>query len=922
MAYLARVQSWLRSVLRRERLEAGMEEEIRFHLEARAADLMREGFTAEEAARRARLEFGWVATHKDDIRQRLGLRWWDELWSDLRYALRLLKKSPGFASVAIGSLALAIGANTSIFSVANELLFERLAVPHPEQLRLLTVSGDEKVAIHNEWGNNTRENGRMRYDVFSYPVYQQLKLHNQAMEPIFAFKNLDRANATVDGNAVPVRAASVSGNFFEQMQVRPQLGRGILPSDDGAPGTGAVLVISDGFWKRAFGRSPTVLGKTIRVNTNPMTIVGVTPPGFTGAESVQISPDLFMPMSMSQAVHGSMGMSEGLLTNTDLWWVQVMARAKPGVSDESARASLDTVLRAAVQSTMEIAKGDTLPRLEVEDGSKGLHQMTNFYKDPLYILLGMVGTVLVLACANMANLMLARAAARQREMSVRLALGASRWRILRQVLAESLLISCVGGALGLLLGYAGRSVLPNLVANGWGGTPMSVPFSWKIFAFTAVITIGTGIAFGIFPAWAATRNEVGAALKQGAHTASRRRKAWSGKLIVAFQVALSTLLVVSAALFLRTLVKLNAVDPGFRTDHLLQFDISLPAKRYEPPKDIAFLTRLEEQLRSVPGVDGVTSSDVALLAGGSRNSGFTPEGVPAGKFADLPDHDRYPDLADVGNDFFREMKIPILVGRGFNAHDTEKSAKVSVINQTLARKFFPGQNPIGRRFTQSSPDDKEQVWEEIIGVCADTHYDSMRRDPPGLHFDLYRQLDRSDGLTFIVSTPLKPESMVPALTAAVQRLDPDLPLMNIRTMKEQMEESLQQEIIFASLTSGFALLALSLAMVGIYGIMAYTVAQRTNEIGIRLALGAKRQQVRGMVLREAGWLALIGVVSGLAVALALGKVVKSMLYGLQPADPASLVGAAGVLIAVALVAGWLPAARAAGVEPMEALRHD
>jgi len=320
---------------------------------------------------------------------------------------------------------------------------------------------------------------------------------------------------------------------------------------------------------------------------SPVTIVGVNSRGFTGAESVQVSPDLFMPLSMAPLMRGSIGEPGSVLSSTDLWWLQLMARAKPGVSDEQARAALDVMLRAAIRGTMKVDKGGTLPRMEVEDGSRGLNQAAQDYSASLYVLLAMVSSVLLLACANMANLMLARAAVRQREMSVRLALGAGRWRILRQVLTESLLLSAAGGALGLLLGYSGRTLLPNLVASSWEDVEMNIPFHWKVFAFTAGITIGTGILFGIFPAWAATRAEIGSALKQGSQTASRRRKAWTGKSIVTFQVALSTLLVVAAVLFLRTLTKLIAIDPGFRTDHLLLFEISLPAKRYQPPKDVA-----------------------------------------------------------------------------------------------------------------------------------------------------------------------------------------------------------------------------------------------------------------------------------------------------------------------------------------------
>jgi len=921
------MHSWLRSVIRRQRLEGEMEEEIRFHLEARTQDLIRQGLIPHQAARQARVEFGGVATHKDGMRHSLGLRWWDELWSDLGYGLRILKKSSGFTAIAVGSLALAIGANTTIFSVTNELLLERLAVPHPEQLRLLTITGDQKVVVHLYWGDDGGTvNGRARFDTFTYPVYQQLSARNQMLEPIFAFKNFGRANITVDGNARSVSAELVSGNFYQQLQVQPQLGRAILPSDDQAPGTGAVVVISDSFWNRVFNRSPGVIGKTITVNMSPMTVVGVNPRGFTGAESVQVSPDLFMPLSMAPLMRGSIGEPGSVLSSTDLWWLQLMARAKPGVSDEQARAALDVMLRAAVRGTMKIDKGGTLPRMEVEDGSRGLNQTARDYSAPLYVLLAMVSSVLLLACANMANLMLARAAVRQREMSVRLALGAGRWRILRQVLTESLLLSCAGGALGLLLGYSGRTLLPNLVATSWQDVEMNIPFHWEVFAFTAGITIGTGILFGIFPAWATTRAEIGSALKQGSQTASRRRKAWTGKSIVTFQVALSTLLVVAAVLFLRTLTKLIAIDPGFRTDHLLLFEISLPAKRYQPPKDIALQTRLEEELRTVPGAEGVTASDVPLLSGEMMNGGFFPEGAPQRDFSQSSESERhdmssFPSMAHVGNDFISVMKVPMIAGRAFTRQDTESSPKVAIINQALARKFFPNQNPVGKRFTQGPPTSKP-AWVQIVGVCADTRYNNMRNNPAPLVLGLYRQEPEVNDLTFMIRTPLPPESIVPSLTSVVHRIDPDLPLMNVRTQEQQINNNLQQERMFAGMTSGFALLALSLALVGIYGIMSYTVAQRTNEIGIRLALGARRRQVRGMVLREAGWLSVAGVLFGLAIALALGRMVRSMLYGLQPADPASLTGAAGLLIAVALIAGWVPAMRASSVEPVEALRHE
>lgn len=899
-----------------------MDEEVRFHLEARAADLMGEGLASREAMRRARIEFGGVASHKYGMRTSLGLRWGDELWADLLYGTRILRKNPGFTAIAVGSLALAIGANTTIFSLANEVLFARLGVPHPEQLRLLTVIGDGHSAVHSSWGSTSPlPGGGMRSDSFTYPIYQQLRRENRVLGEIFAFKENFQANVTVDGSAQSVRLELVSGNLYQQMGVRPALGQAILPSDDGAPGTGTVATISYGFWERTFGRSPDAVGKVITVNMTPVTIVGVNPRGFTGARSVQSSPEIFMPLSMIPLLKSEIGHDGPYLSSPNLWWVQLMARSKPGVSTEQAQTSLNVLLSAAIRGTMRLSKDDTMPRLELEDGSRGLNFTGKQYAKPMYVLLALVGFVLLLTCANIANLMLARASARQREMGVRLALGAGRGRILRQVLTESLMLAAMGGALGLLLGYMGRSVLPKLILNAWERVDINVPFDWRVFSFTAGVTLATGALFGLAPAWAATRAEIGTALKEGGKSATRRRKGFGGSSIVVFQVALSTLLVAGAGLFLRTLIHLNSIDPGFRTDHLVLFDINPPSNQYPVLKDIALHAQIEEALRSVPGVNGVSLTDVPLLADSESNSGLYVEGVPEGE------HKRGGGSvtameAIVGQDFLSVMGIPIIAGRSFTLQDTETPRQVAVVNQALAKKFFPNQNPIGRRFSMDSSEAKDRSWLEVVGVFADIRYAHLKEEPPPLHFDLYRQSKDFGGATYIVRTQMKPEAIASSLRAAVQKIDPNLPLMDVRTQQQQIDATMQQERMFASLTLGFGILALALACVGIYGIVAYTVSQRTNEIGIRLALGAKRSEVRGMVLRDTGLLAVLGTVAGLVVALALGRFVKSMLYGLQPADPASLLGAACLLMFVAIVAGWVPAMRASRVEPIEALRHE
>jgi predicted permease len=844
------------------------------------------------------------------------------LFQDLRYALRQLMKSPGFTAIAVLSLALAIGANTTIFSFANQMLFVTLGVPHPEQLRMLSIETDQHAAVHSSWGSSwPGDDGKYHIDSFSYPVYQQLRKQNSVLGEIFAYKDPGSVNITVNGNPQAGKAELVSGNFYTQMQLKPELGRAILPSDDGAPGTGNVAVLSDGFWHRAFGGSPDAIGKTITVNSLPVTVVGVNPPQFSGPEGVETtSPQVFLPLSMAELVHPFVGTRDNL-PGPDLWWVQLMARARPGVSDARAKAAMQVLLTAAVRGTMKVGKDETMPEIVLEDGSRGDGSATREFGKPIYVLLGFSGLVLLLACANIANLMLARATNRQREMSVRMALGAGRGRILRQVLTESILLSVLGGAAGLLLGYLGRNLIPWLMSRGWDGGELNTSFDWRVFGFTSAITLATGVLFGLAPAWRSGGVSINMALKEGSRSATRRRKAWSGKAIVGFQVALSTLLVMSAAFFVRTMFNLSSVDPGFRPQNLLLMQVNPPQSRYVPPADIALDHRIEEAFASVPGVQGVTLANVPLVGGSMWNSEFEVEGAKKLRFGEN-DQRNYPNLDDVGQDFFSVMQIPILAGRGFTAQDTETSRPVSVINQALAKLYFPNENPIGKRFRLTDEGPEASKWIEIVGICADTHYNNLRDEPPPIHFEPYRQRTEIGGVTYIVKSTLSPALLVPALRNAAKRVDPDLPLTQIRTQQQQIDSMLQEERMFASLTAGFGFLALALACVGIYGIMAYTVSQRTNEIGIRLALGAAREQIRGMVLRETGWLACVGVVLGLGATLALIRLIASMLYGLRPWDPVTLGGSTLLLLAVAFVAGWIPAQRASRVEPIDALRSE
>src|SRR5882757_2230339 len=471
----SQLRSYLNSLLRRDSIESNIEAELRAHIELRAEDLERTGLTPAEALRRARIEFGPIETHKENIRSSLGLRLLDELRADLRYAVRMLRRSPGFTAVAIASLALGIGANTIIFTLTKGVLLDRLAVPQPNQLRLFAIIRDRRSPLHNFWGDFYKTtDGRSITHSFSYPVYQLMRQQNLAkpvLEDLFAFKDLgdyQRLIATVDGHADTVTGELVSGNFYQQLGVQPALGRAIQPSDDDVPGSGPVVVISDGLWARLFGRSPSVIGKTIQLNLIPITIVGVNPPGFTGAASVQLSPDVFLPFSMQPTLVPQRFGS--ILDKPNEWWMSIMGRARPGVSDEAVHAAFAVWLEQDIRATVPVPKDASMPGFVVESGSQGLAEATHNYAAPIYVLSALTGFVLLLACANLANLLLARSAARQREMSVRLALGASRARVLRQVLTESLLLSSLGGIAGLALGYLGRNVIPHLLSAAWQPT--------------------------------------------------------------------------------------------------------------------------------------------------------------------------------------------------------------------------------------------------------------------------------------------------------------------------------------------------------------------------------------------------------------------------------------------------------------------
>ena len=922
MSLSSRVMTWWRAVTRRRQLDAQVNQELRFHIDSYAEDLVRAGMSREEAMRRARAELGSVAAARENCRQAWGTRGWDELRGDLRYALRMLGRSPGFTAIAVGSLALGVGANTVIFTVAQHMLLDKLAVAHPDELRMLSWSEGREGVVQEMWGwFNNPPGGGEESTSFSYPVYEQLRSQNKVFADIFAFKGFGRMTVTIDGQTESVLTEMVSGNYYATLGVQPQLGRVIDAQDDGAEGSGPVVVISDQFWTRRFGRAQNVIGKPILVNGKPMTIVGVNPKGFTSAYSAQGNLDLFLPFSMQPVVAPETSDPDwppSLLVNKQYWWVLVMGRMKPGVSDATATASLTVTFDAAVRSTMTVKNDGQMPRFLLRDGSRGQNPNAEELTKPVTVLMGLAGFVLLLACANLANLLLARAGARQREMSVRQALGAGRGRILRQMMTESLLLAMMGGLAGLMLAWGMRNAIPRMLSNGWEPPAFSARFSWPIFLFAMGISLLTGMIFGLAPAWQATRVEASSGLKDAGQTVTRRRRGLAGKAIVVTQVALSMVLVVGAGLFLQTLLRLGRVPLGFRSHHLVLFRVSLPEAQYRGAASVQMLRRMEEKLNAVPGAEGASLIQLPLISGNVMNGTFVPEGWSA---KGTKPEDRPAVLRNnVGPEFFKVFGIPIRAGRQFDASDTPTSRKVAVVNESLAKKFFPNVSPVGRTF-QAGFNHPYTV--EIVGVCGDAKYHDLRAQAEPTYYALYTQ--KEDGMTdgtFAVATRTEGMAILPSLVDAVRSVDRNIPVLDVRTQDQQIEARLRQERIFASLTAGFGGLALVLACIGIYGIMAYAVSQRTNEIGIRMALGARPESVLRMVLGEASWITAMGVTAGLGAALALSRVVGSLLYGVKAHDIKTLAVSALVLIAVALGASWIPARRAARVNPMLALRHE
>ena len=860
--------------------------------------------------------------------------------NDLRYALRMLSKSPGFTAVAVLSLALGIGANTALFSVVDAMLLKMLPVKEPDQLVLFRSMAPREFSSGSYTGNAGRDpvTGQRWMTSFPYQSFQRMREQSSALSDIFAFGGVS-LNVNADGRADVAMGQAVSGNYFAVLGVQPWRGR-VLTEDDDKPAASPVAVLSHRYWQKRFGSNPTVVGQQINLNNVAFTVIGVSPPGFEGTMDAGSSQDVTIPISWEPQLYVEAERSR--MHGAGVWWLRLMGRLKPEATAEQARVQLESAFhqsvmehRTARQAQAQASGANPIaaldpkdyPRLFVDPGGQGEMNSREYFAPSLYLLLGIVGLVLLIACANVANLLLSRAASRQKELGVRLALGAGKWRLIRQLLTESVLLSGLGGVMGVVFALWIKDGL--LAVSVWGGRGMRAfdpQLDWRVLGFTMALSLATGILFGLAPAWRATKVNLTPTLKDGSHGSSALSRSLLSRGLVVLQVALSLLLLVGAGLFVRTLLNLQRVDPGFNTRNLLLFEVRPGLIGYKGEKLHQLYQGLVEGLEAVPGVRKVTFSSDTLLSRGSSSRGVylrSALNAPPDKEGRIKESgEGY--INKVRENFLEAMEIPLLAGRTLRAQDDARGPRVVIVNQTFAKRYFPSENPIGKRFTfdTSKPDEIE-----IVGLAKDAKYTRQRDEiPPTVYIPWRQELRFMPGATLELRTEGDLTAVVAAVRQAARAVDENLPLDNIRTQVEQAEETLAMERLFAKLLTLFGLLAQQLASIGLFGVMAYAVSQRTQEIGIRMALGADRHDVLKMIVRQGMVLAALGVVLGLVGAYVLTKYLESwmnfsrMLFGVNPSDPLTYGVIAGLLTLVALVACFVPARRATKVDPMVALR--
>ncbi|MBY0503134.1 MAG: ABC transporter permease [Bryobacteraceae bacterium] len=899
----------LQYLFARRQRESELDEEIRDHLARKAADLGDTG-----AARR---QFGNVTLVQEESRAQWSFPLLEQLAQDVRYAVRDMAAHRMFTAVAVLSLALGIGANTAIYSFMDAVMLRALPVSQPEQLVILNWRAkDNPRVVASHWGEiYDHDAGGVISPNFPYPAYELLR-NNQVFSSLFGHMNAGSLNVVAEGQAEIARGQYVTGDLFTGLGVPPALGRLIGRTDDqrGAP---PVAVLTYDYWKSRFGANPAVVGQTVRIDSTAFTVIGVAAPNFYGVNS-SVKPQLFLPIVSIEQI-GWQNSKQGLLANRTFYWIELMARLRPGVTLETAQAHLAGPFHNFVYNTAvtELERSN-IPALSLQEGGSGVDAMRREYAKPLWVLMAMVGLILLIACANLANLLLARAAGRRREMAVRLSLGAGRFRVIRQLLTESLLLAIAGAVAGLgVAALAIRAILA-LLANGDEAFPAVVGLDWRVLTFTLLMAIAASLLFGLVPAIQSTRLDLTPALKETRAGAPRRRNWFSlSQALVVSQIAIALLLVVAASLFVRSLSNLYAVQLGFNAERLLTFSVNAAKAGYEGPARTRFFADLESRLAAVPGVRATTSSDMPIVGGWMSSTVIRLPGAPPPREGQPRTGSPY---AQVGPTFFETMEIPILQGRALDERDTEGARKVAVVNQVFAQKFFPGQNPVGQHFSFGGA---KPVEIEIVGVARNARYNSLKREIPTVMYLPWKQTSQPlPQMFFDLRAAGDPLALASAVREVVRQANPLVPVAGLTTQTRRMDQTIRQERTFAQLSTWFGALALLMASIGLYGTLAYGVARRTSEIGIRMALGARQGRIVWMVLRDVLVLAGVGLAIGLAAAYQAAALLESFLFGLKPHDPFAILVSAAVLLGCALLAGFLPARRAARVDPLVALRHD
>lgn len=835
----------------------------------------------------------------------------------LRLAARNLAKTPFVTAVAVLSLALGIGANAAIFSLFDQMLLRPLPVQEPERLVNLAAPGPKP-------GSQSCNQAGDCDAVFSYPMFRDLQRAGGLFGGVAAHRAFG-VNLAIDERTLSGSGMLVSGSYFPVLGVRPALGRLLAPSDDEAFGQHAVAVLSHRFWRNRLGSDPEVVDETIVVNGRSLTIVGVAPRGFEGT-TLGARPDVFVPLTLRAALEP--GFEEEHFESRRAYWAYVFARLAPGGTVERARARLDTLyhsILAEVEAPLQEGMSDaTMERflakeILLEEGWRGQSSLHGEARTPLTLLLAITGVVLLIACANIANLLLARGAGRTQEMAIRNSLGAGRGRLLAQLLTESALLAALGGVASLLVARWTLTGIGSLLPAEALAT-VDLELSPAVVVFAGVLSLVTGLIFGLYPALHATGSDLASVLKGGSAQASGARDASRFRTsLVTAQIALSVALLIAAGLFIKSLVNVTRVDLGVRKDNLVTFSIAPALNGYELEQSLALFERVEEKVAAIPGVTSVSGALVPILSGNSWGSDVEVEGFERG-----PDTDANARFNKIGPGYFETLGVPLLVGRGFTAADREGATKVAIVNETFAEKFGlvgpDGEiDAVGKWMTHSGNDELDT---QIVGLVQDAKYSEVKDEVPPLFFTPYRQDFRLGFLTFYLRTGMAPDSVMQVIPGVIKGLDPNLPVDDLKTLRQQVRENVFLDRMITTLSAAFAVLATLLAAVGLYGVLAYSVAQRTREIGLRMALGADTGNIRTMVLRQMGRMLAVGGALGIAGALAVGRAARSLLFGLEGFDPTAAALGTVVLAAVALSAAYVPASRASRVDPMEALRTE